>query len=93
MKFVMVRAWWRVEEGADQAVKNIPETLASIGFGVEVNKLYFCIISILSKFWPWLVTHGLDFLCHFHPVISANDYFMTQTHENHQYIQTGENHQ
>ena len=40
----------------------------------------------LSMVWPLSVTHGLTFVHNFQPVMSVNEYFMTQTHENHQYI-------
>ena len=36
----MFRAWWRVEEDYDFMVNKIPETFASMGFGVEDRKLH-----------------------------------------------------
>ena len=34
-KFVMVGSWWRVEAGTNSAFNKTPETLASMGSGVE----------------------------------------------------------
>ena len=35
----MLRAWWRTEAYADLTVINVPETFASMVFGVETSKL------------------------------------------------------
>ena len=39
-KFVLVVAWWRIEEDTNRAVNEISETFSSTGFGVEVIKLH-----------------------------------------------------
>ena len=39
-KFLMIGSWLRVETGADHVVNKVSETLASMGFVVEVRKLH-----------------------------------------------------
>ena len=37
-KFVMLRAWWRIEAVADFAVNYISENFSSMAFGVDISK-------------------------------------------------------
>ena len=39
-KFVMFRAWWRVETDDNSMVNNIPETSPPMWFGVEISKFH-----------------------------------------------------
>ena len=39
-KSVVVGSWWRVELGADSAVRKVSETWASMWFGVYVRELH-----------------------------------------------------